>query len=355
MAMEWRNLLAGGVALAAFHAADAQAIEISLTAISTPFNSPIGIDYFEPTNQVILSVNYPSGNPSNFELVAADGSRTAFSTISGLTEELKLATVRSAARGGLAGGAFAAGTTFTGNGNDGEIVKVDPDGTESVFVSLPGSGNGLLRGSLYVDRTGVWNGDLIAVTTSGEVWRVDSAGVPTALASVGTHLEGVITVPNDAARYGALAGKIIIGAENTGGFMYVVDTSGTVTRYNVGVNIEDIDLIPANENFFGVNFGTGRLLGAPASEFADVVGDILLTQEFGGVSGLFVLRWDPIGNAPVAEAITLDANSFRPGQWEHVTFAPAGIREIPPVETPEPASLLLLGLGLVGMGALRRR
>ena len=33
-----------------------------------------------------------------------------------------------------------------------------------------------MRGSLYVDRTGVWGGDLIAVTTRGGVWRVTRDG-----------------------------------------------------------------------------------------------------------------------------------------------------------------------------------
>ena len=42
-------------------------------------------------NQLIVSANYPSGQPGNFELIAADGTHTQFSNISGLTEELKRA------------------------------------------------------------------------------------------------------------------------------------------------------------------------------------------------------------------------------------------------------------------------
>jgi hypothetical protein len=328
---------------------------IKLTQISTPFNNPIGIDYHEPTNSVVMSVFYSSGSPRNFERVNLDGSHTPFSTASGFTDEVKIATVRS---GGVGG--FTTGDLFTGNGVDGQVVRITAGGATVInpWVSLPGGGNGLMRGALHVDRTGVFGGDLIVVTTAGEVWRVTSAGSPTMLADVNVHLEGVSTVPNNAVKYGPLAGKIIAGAEGVG-LLYAFDTLGNVSTYNVGVNIEDIDLIPANENFFGVNFGTSRLLGAPASEFAPFAGDILLTQEFpsGGGTGLYRLYWN--GSSLVTEQFTLKTGSEFPGQWEHVTFAPAGIAEIDPVNIPEPTSLALIGivatcLGGVGLRTRRR-
>src|SRR5215475_6602225 len=88
----------------------ARAAPITLTEVATGFNNPIGIDHHEPTNKLVISVNYPSGTPSNFALVAPDGTQSPFSTISGLTEELKLATVRS----GPCQGGFAVGELFTG-------------------------------------------------------------------------------------------------------------------------------------------------------------------------------------------------------------------------------------------------
>lgn len=307
-----------------------QAFAITLTQISTTFNSPIGIDHHEPTNSLVMSVNYAGGTPHNFERVQADGTHVQFSTASGFTDEVKIATVRSGNVGG-----FTTGDLFTGNGVDGQVARISADGTTitSTWADLPGVGNGLMRGSLYVDRTGVFGGDLIVVTTSGQVWRIDSTGTPTTgtpLATIGTHLEGVITVPNDVVKYGPLAGKIIAGAEGQNR-LYTIDTAGTVAFFNLGVAIEDIDLIPANENFFGVNFGTSRILGAPASQFSGMAGDILLTSEFGGsASGLFRLTWDGV-NLQVVE-LPLDPGSASRGQWEHVTFSPAGVVEIPPVE-----------------------
>ena len=309
------------------------ALDIELTAISTPFNTPIGIDHFEPTNEVVMSVNYASGNPHNFELVAADGTRTVFSTISGFTNEIKIATARD---DGV--NSFAPGTLFTGNGADGQIAMINPDATFlSPWVTLPDvigcpAPHGLMRGSLYVDRTGVYNGDLIIVTTGGEVWRIDSSGTPTCIDSVGVHLEGVATVPNDP-QFGTLAGKIIAGAEQQSR-VWAFDDTGDVGNWFIPFNIEDIDLIPENENFFGVNFGTSRLLGAPASAFDTVEGQILITDESVSGSGLALLKWDSVGGVPIVETIGLAAGSFTPGQWEHVTFSSAGILEIPPICPP---------------------
>jgi hypothetical protein len=180
-------------------------------------------------DSVVMTVNFSGGQPRNFERVEADGGSTV----------------------------------------------INP------WVGLPGSGNGLIRGSLYVDRTGVYGGDLIVATTGGEIWRVTASGASTKIDDVNTHLEGLLVVPDDVATYGPLAGKIIADAENAG-LMYVFDNGGFIETRAVGERIEDIDLVPENENFFGVNFGTNRLLRSAASDWDDFEGDILLTQEFGG-------------------------------------------------------------------------
>jgi fibro-slime domain-containing protein/RHS repeat-associated protein len=306
---------------------------IRFIPISTPFNSPIGIDHHASTNSVVISVNYSSGNPISFERIDKDGNHTPFSNVRGLGDEVKIATVRPGNVGG-----FTAGDMFSGNGIDGEILRISENGSivDNPWVSLPGIGNGLMRGSLYVDRTGDYGGDLIAATTSGEVWRINSSSVPTLLAKIGTHLEGVVTVPNRPDRYGPLAGKIIAGAEDQG-LLYAIDATGAVSSYSLGVNIEDIELVPPGENFFGVNFGTSRILGAPASSFKSMVGDILLTQEFHGGSGLYRLFWD--GSALKTEQLGLASDTTAVGQWEHVTFSPSGISELD--EVPQPPTIFV--------------
>lgn len=299
---------------------DVAGLAITLRTLGTDFNQPVGIDYHAPTNTVALSVNYPTGNPVSLELVAADGAHATFSAMSGLANEVKIATVRA---GNPAG--FAAGDLFVGNGIDGQIARVSADGTtiDNPWVDLPGDSNGLIRGSLYVDRTGVWDGDLVACTTAGQVWRIDASGHPTLLAETGVHLEGLITVPSSTTRFGPIAGHAIAGAEGVG-LLYAIAPDGTVTSYDVGVAVEDIDWITPDENFFGVNYGSSRLLGADGEQLRPIAGDVLLTQEYPGSVGLYRLYWD--GTTLQATELTLTADSTTVSQWEHVTFADATIK-----------------------------
>lgn len=303
---------------------DAGTPTVSFVAISTSFNSPIGIDFHESSGTVVMSVNYPTGNPTTLEQVAADGSHATFSAMSGLTDEVKIATARSDNPAG-----FNRGELFVGNGLDGQVVKISADGATitNPWVTLPGFNNGLMRGSLYVDRTGVWGGDLIVVTTYGEVWRIDAAANPTQVAKVaGVHLEGLITVPDSPERFGPLAGCIIAGAEEVG-LLYAFDTTGAYTTYSLGVNVEDIDIVEPNENFFGVNYGTSRLVGVDGDELLSIAGDVLFTMESVSRVGLYHLTWD--GATFSLTELGAASGSASLGQWEHVTFAHAGIQEIP--------------------------
>ncbi len=302
---------------------------ITLTTISTAFTNPVGIDHYEPQNKVVISANYPNGQPHNFELVAANGTHSVFSAQSGFTDEVKIATVRS----GPNQGCFTPGDLFVGTGTPGQIARISNGGATvtSAWATLTGE-PGLMRGSLFQDRYGAFGGNLIAVTTNGGVWVVPCTGgtVAAPLANLGTHLEGLTTVPNNPAMYGPWAGKILAGAESQGR-IYAIAPNGTSTFYTLGINPEDFDIIPANENFFGVSYGSSTLVGAPASQFAGMVGDVLITQELPGV--LYDVHWDnasqtfhvsPIANVP---------------QWEHVTFSSAGIVEIAsiaPTASPSP-------------------
>ena len=51
-------------------------------------------------------------------------------------------------------------------------------------------------------------------------------------------------------------------------------------------------IVPPGENFFGVDYYGSALMGASASQFKDMVGDILIAEEFGGK--LWHVRWNSI-------------------------------------------------------------
>src|SRR5947208_15565045 len=67
---------------------------ITLTPISTSFNQIVGIDHHVGNNKVMVSVNYDTGSHYNFELVEPDGTRAQFSNVIGLSEEVKMDSVR---------------------------------------------------------------------------------------------------------------------------------------------------------------------------------------------------------------------------------------------------------------------
>ncbi|HZU34488.1 MAG TPA: putative Ig domain-containing protein, partial [Gemmataceae bacterium] len=296
---------------------------ITLTPISTNFNNVIHVDYYEPDNTLIASVNYGGGQPHNFEEIKADGSHVQFSNVSGFTDEVYMAIARSSDIGG-----FKPGDIFVGNGKDGQIARITDNGQTVInpWVTLPGSGHGLFRGYLTFDRTGVFSGDLIAETDRGEVWRINAAGQATEIANTHSFLEGVEVIPNDPARYGPLAGTILATNEQSSGF-YSITPDGKVTFYDVGIGgLEDAHVIAANENFFGSDYGSGRILGIGANELTPLVGDILFTQES---NHLFRMYWD--GKAVQVQQLDYAPGSTTARQWEGSNLAPAGVAPLPPV------------------------
>ena len=163
---------------------------VVLTPVTTEFKDYAGLDYHASSRKLLLAANTPSGQPNNFEAMAADGTRTAFSNVAGLDGELLIATSRDEGQG-MSRGGFPAGELFTSTGVAGVIARVNASGAtvQNPWVTLPGE-TGAISG-LYLDRTGVYGGDLLAVTTTGGVWRVNAAAEATKVASLDTRLAGV--------------------------------------------------------------------------------------------------------------------------------------------------------------------
>lgn len=313
----------GGPALAAPLAQTARPIQ--LLTVATNFNNPIGIDHHAPSQGVVVSVNYPDGRPRNFELVLPTGRHQRFSNLNGFSEEVKIGSIwESDCQAG-----FTPGELFTGTGDPGVIARISPDGAkvQRAWVRLRGE-SGLLRGSLFQDRYCVFGGDLIVVTTTGGVWRVRNDGTQTRVANLGAHLEGLTTVPDDVDRYGPWAGKILVGAEEQGR-MYAIAADGTMTSYALGLTVEDLDIVPPDASFYGVDFQGRRIVTAGPEQWTDKVGDMVIAEENGQ---LWDARWDTASSAFIL------AHLARVAQWEHVTFSTARIITRPPTRTPVPSA-----------------
>lgn len=309
-----------------------------LVRAATGLPAPIAADYHEPSNSLILSLNFPDGRPCNFVRLGDDGAPAPFSAVAGLTDPVEMTTVRSPAAYGLGGGGanpFIPGDLFAASGTQGRIIRIT-DGGDTViagWAALPGVKSPAAGISLHMDRTGIWGGDLIAAGGDGRVWRIDGAGAGTLIADLKVGLNGLLAVPDNKLRYGRLAGRLLAG-NPAQGRIYAIDRSGgfrfwTLSdEFGTRVDIEDIELVTGNQAFFGIEFTAGALMTAAGGGFATLAGDILLSDRMvqPGASGLYLLRWDFATMRPVA--IRCDVRGELPYDWENMVFAPAACNAI---------------------------
>jgi Calx-beta domain-containing protein len=292
-------------------------------------NGPTGIDYHPATNALIVAFNQPTGNPHSFLRIASNGASTNWTTLSGMgftDGEIKLAVVPTTANG------WTAGDMYFGTAQTGKIGRISANGStvNTNWATLTNASQGvgetsILLAGMHVDRTGVFNGDLIVASGSGGVWRVTSSTNATKLAQVDdefgdpVHLEGTLTLPNDPSKYGPWAGKILTCGEQTH-LLYTVDTNGAVASLNFGIDRpDDADLVVTNQNLFIVsrNFGdppNSSVLKFPKTAFDGFVDDVVIPEEIS--NGVVVLHWD--GVKFVMRRLTVQPSAV----LEQAAFAP---------------------------------
>jgi len=309
--------------------------------VVTNLSEPIGIDYSPTLQSLLVSFNYPYGETNNFARIytnAATGALivTNWTTINGMYDEIKIATVKQTANG------FTNGDAYYGNGNAGGIGWMSANGATWNTNWLTLSSSHYLRGSLYVDQTGTFSNNLIVVTgdssdddTNEEVWEIAANKTANLLATPSaSHLEGVITLTNDPAKWGPWAGKIITGDESAipDPLIYTIDTNGVVTTYDTttlfpgGIHTEDFDLIPTNQDVYCVNYDdeyppNSRILKLSHTLLNKYVGSLLITDagEVSPPAKLFIVNWN--GTNFVVRSISGGSITH----FEHVTFAPINL------------------------------
>lgn len=201
---------------------------------------------------------------------------------------------------------FTPGDVFVGRGPGGQITRLKADGT---VYSNPATGNVFadlgepLWGGLAFDTVGDFDGALIVLTYYGKVFKVNSNGAATKIATLpseGLEYEGVAVAPKNFGPYG---GWIIVGGEgNTdvnslAGKVYAINQAGEYyTIAQIPHTTEDIQFVPPNGGtYYQTELCTkrereNRLWRANASHFLNRLGRMLVVNELG--NELWEVAWD---------------------------------------------------------------
>jgi hypothetical protein len=244
-------------------------------------------------------------------------------------------------------GGFPSRDVYVASGSN--IIHINNAGTSSnVFVSGLASP---VRGMLF-DAVGTFGHDMLVTTSGGQIYRVNSAGTASLLASVGEDTEGLDIAPLGA-NFAGHDGQLIVASEGSGR-LRAIDTSGNVTILNDSQRIagaEELTFIPLNlgqsgsfvEGFYGSNY-TPNVVKANADQFSGMQGDVVVTGEFSHIINR--VHWN-------GSSFEITSLGTFPNQPEDGIFVTSAI-----ITVPEPSTNLLVALGLVvaiGTGRIAKR
>lgn len=139
-------------------------------------------------------------------------------------------------------------------------------------------------------------------------YRIKANGTASVILKGGPGTEGLEVIPN-LPRYGKLAGTLLGTCGGCAeGYMYAIQPNGSYTSYSVtGCYTDHVFLVYPGDNFFGVSFGTGQILGiavqihthhsgARWAELAPLSGEIIVLCEGWNSkisnSGIFHVFWN---------------------------------------------------------------
>lgn len=234
-------------------------------------NATIGFSY--AGNKFVGSVYFGTNNNQLYSTDLTGGSGAQFGpAIPGASGEIFVA--RSLGLGG-----FPSRDIYAAVGSG--VYHITNDGSSgSLFVAGLIGG---VRGILF-DAVGTFGNQMLVTTSAGSVYRVNAAGTPTLLASVGEDTEGLDVAPLGAG-FGAFDGQLIVASGGSGS-LRAISTTGVVTPLTSVPSAEELTFVPLNlgssgnpvEGWYGACYPT-NVQKAGASEFAGMQGDVVVTGE----------------------------------------------------------------------------
>jgi hypothetical protein len=281
-----------------------------------------------PNNNQLYSTNLTGGNVQKFG-----------APIPGFADEIYVSS-------SLGQGGFAKGDIYAGSQDASTIVHISNNGsTQSTFVSSGISGG--VR-SIAFDPYGLYGNQMIVATNTGNIYTVNSAGVPTLLANVGEDAEGLSFAPQ---AFGPYAKGTLIVASEGSGTLRAITPGGTKTTVTTIGSAEMVSFVPLNlgssgnpvEGFYAADFAV-QIIKADASQFASYLGDMIVTGET--THQVWDVHFDLSCNCFVDTLI----GTF-PDQPEDGIFVTSDLISIVG-STPIPAALPLFATGLGALGLL---
>lgn len=166
-----------------------------------------------------------------------------------------------------------------------QVFEITPNGcTVKLFTTIP-SGVATHTGITF-DRVGTFNYDMILADVSGNVFRVNSGGTVSHIASLNKMIENPAVVP---ATLGPRGGEIWVAAEKDKA-VFSINSSGVVNPIVSNLQgAENITVIPAaptnlgssGGSYFAADYPT-RIVEYPASDFFSFGGNVLVGTESTG-------------------------------------------------------------------------
>jgi RHS repeat-associated protein len=272
------------------------------------------VGYLAADNAIIVTNTSEGTSGMELDEVLRDGKIQTYAVVAGVSSGDEN-TMEIAQPGNI--GLFEPGDIFYAVAGSNQLLRVpaaNPATVDKQWAVLYGDTGGIV--GMTFDTAGLFGGNLICITASGGVWSVDRFGNPARLAQLPpSAYEAAVVLPKDS-RFGPMAGQILISSDDDEGNLFAVDETGAVQHYTAPPFIEQMKVIPPDENFFA-SATDFQVVAAPASDFSSYVGDLLAIQEHGGEP--IFLTWNG-GNWLSTTLTTV------PG-YERMGFAPAGIND----------------------------